>query len=159
MPLALAASDDAWETAQARHDVALAACFEKYDASDASTCIGTVVATCDADHDQPGTTLAIADCHLAEAAGWERLMNAEFDKVLAQAQNGDDYYRQHGENWTGAEAALRAAQDAWDAFRVAQCGYAYAHWGSGSMRVIASAACQRDMFAERAMALSAFAEE
>lgn len=45
------------------------------------------------------------------------------------------------------------AQRAWLAFREAECLMAYAGWGGGSMRNIASSACDLRMTAERAVAL------
>jgi uncharacterized protein YecT (DUF1311 family) len=124
----------------------IARCLEAEGRDGAAACIGRIGAEC---RDVPGgdTTAGIALCNVAETAAWDRLLNETYRKLVAAAKAG------------GYETSLRAAQRAWVAFRDADCAFAYAMWGAGSMRQIAGSACQMERTATRAIELRAFLDE
>ena len=86
--------------------------------------------------DERHTTLAMANCALAEAGAWDLLLNRYWPDLRAQAREED------ADDETTARAdALVAAQRAWIAWRDADCAFEYARWGRGSARHVAGHAC------------------
>lgn len=105
-------------------------------------CIGVAAGACQTATQSGSTTLGISECLMSENAVWDRLLNQEYQANRdAFADNAD-----MTEN-------LQKAQRAWMAMREADCEIAYDRYGGGSMRTIASAACQMEHTARRALQL------
>jgi len=131
----------------------LGACIAAAD--DPTSCIGMVAETCMAKPDG-STTVGMMFCNIEERDLWDRGLNAVYGKLMAGEKAADDEERKYFPEFANRADALRDAQRAWIAFRDAECGYAYARWGSGSMRQIIGSACLLDMTAQRYLELAAF---
>ena len=90
-----------------------------------------------------GTTLGISQCLMAETQVWVGLMNA------AIARQAEAFGRDRPE----LVAELHAVQDAWVAYRDAECGLRYAIWVGGSIRTIVAGSCHLRKTAARALEL------
>lgn len=117
------------------------------------TCSGTVSAACQETTEGGQTTVGIVDCAFREMRAWDVLLNEELQAMVDMARAADELEAGIFPEHAHFEDALRGAQDAWRAFRDAECGLAYASWGSGSMRHIAGANCILEMTAERTRTL------
>lgn len=122
----------------------------KVRACSAADCIGAFASACQEATPSGDTTLGIAACLMAEAEAWDRRLNEIWADLIASARARDA-----AEPDAEQEALLRAAQQAWIAFRDADCAQEHGHWGTGSMRQIAGAACQLQRTATRALELDA----
>jgi len=89
------------------------------------------------------TTLAIAECLMAETRVWEDLMAA----ALRHRAGG------FGRDRPELVGDLEAAQRAWAAYREAECGLRYAIWIEGSIRTIIAGDCHLKKTAARALEL------
>lgn len=118
-----------------------------------ATCIGTLSEACRAGEEQGETTIGIVSCALAELRAWDGLLNEEYKATRAWAAETDALNSKDFPEFANLADSLLQAQRAWIAFRDAECGLAYALWGSGSMRNIASANCRMSMTAERTIHL------
>ncbi|WP_297776237.1 lysozyme inhibitor LprI family protein [uncultured Roseovarius sp.] len=109
---------------------------------DQPSCVGAAARMCQA---QPGgdTTLGTTECLMAETAVWTDLMHAAY---AAQVEALDEGER-------NLEAQLAVAQDAWNAYREAECGLRYGYWIDGSIRTIIAAACHLEKTAARTQEL------
>lgn len=116
-------------------------------------CLGRMSQTCMDSQDGGHTTLGMSSCLNAEAQVWDKYLNTEYKATAASFQAADEDEAISFPEYAKRVENLRAAQRAWIAFRDAECGLAYAQWGSGSMRSIAWADCQMQMTAERTMEL------
>lgn len=128
-------------------------CYEAASGAEAKAqCLGAVSKPCMA---QPGgeTTLGITMCASAEAQVWDKFLNAEYKALMAFSKAMDVDEAAYFPEYAKREENLRAAQRAWIAYRDAECGLAYALWGSGSMRNIAGSDCIMQMTAERTIEL------
>ena len=107
-------------------------------------CIGFAADICQS---RPGqaNTVGISFCIMAEVAEWDRILNREYTATRDAFAGFTD-----GPVLTDT---LLTAQRAWIALRDADCSVAYDRWGGGSMRNIASAHCQLDHTARRALDL------
>nr|WP_281390453.1 lysozyme inhibitor LprI family protein [Paracoccus amoyensis] len=105
-------------------------------------CIGVAAGACQTATQSGSTTPGISACLMSENAVWDRLLNQEY-----QAN------RKAFADTPGMTEKLQAAQRAWVAMRDADCEIAYDRYGGGSMRTIASAACQMNHTARRALQL------
>ncbi|MDJ1008986.1 MAG: DUF1311 domain-containing protein [Paracoccaceae bacterium] len=103
------------------------------------------------------STTGMVFCMQAETLVWDAHLNAEYRLSMdwAGAMDAADSLFP---GFARRAEALRSAQRAWIAFRDAQCRLDYAVWGGGSMRMIAGAACEMEMTADRAIALRALRE-
>ena len=142
------------ETLVATYGTALETCY----ANAASTperqaCIGVMSTACSAREEGGETTLGIVSCLMAEATFWDGYLNTEYQAVRARAKAADTDEAAYFPEFAKRADALLAAQRAWITFRDAECFRAYAEWGSGSMRNIASADCQMQMTADRTIEL------
>ena len=150
------AADDAYEVAQRAFDAELAACFGAAESQeDRRACVGVVFESCEGGGAKGLYNNTYASCFLAEAQAWEVQMGAVYAELMDRSRMSDAHYAEKAPDWVGAADALEEAQEAWEAYRIAECGFAYAQWGSGSMRLIDGAMCQRDIFAARTLALAA----
>lgn len=105
-------------------------------------CIGVAAGACQTATPSGSTTVGISECLMSENAVWDRLLNQEYQA------NRDAFADTPGMN-----EKLQTAQRAWIALREADCQIAYDRYGGGSMRTIASAACQMEHTARRALQL------
>ncbi|NBD29020.1 MAG: DUF1311 domain-containing protein [Alphaproteobacteria bacterium] len=130
------------------------ACLEAAaDAQAAQACIGRFAAACMTAEEDGQTTAGMTLCTLAEHAAWDALLNREYRKAMAAAQAADAAEAEYAPEFAVMADALRAAQRAWIPFRDAECGFAHAQWGVGTMRQIAGASCHLDMTAQRTIHL------
>lgn len=128
-------------------------CYEEAQGASAkSQCLGSLSKACMA---QPGgeSTLGMAMCASAEAQVWDKFLNAEYQALMAFSKVMDVDEAVYFPEFAKREESLRAAQRAWIAYRDAECGLAYALWGSGSMRNIAGSDCIMQMTAQRTIEL------
>lgn len=156
---ALMAGPGAAQELPAESQAALEACY--YGAEDPAgraACKDLVFKLCE---ELPGmtTTMGMMTCAQQETQAWDVLLNAEYAETMGWAKAMDAQERATFPEFAKRAEALLAAQRAWIAFRDAECGLAYAVWGSGSMRNIAASACVADMTAERTLALRAVRDE
>ncbi len=105
-------------------------------------CIGIASAACQVATPGGDTTLGISQCAMAETAAWDAILNREYRAA-----------RSDFADIPGIGDLLLAAQRGWIALRDADCRIAYDRWGGGSMRNIASANCQMEHTAQRALEL------
>lgn len=116
-------------------------------------CIGKMAAACMDGEDGGHTTLGMTFCNSAEAQVWDKYLNLEYRSAMAALKAMDADEAEFFPGFANRAESLRAAQRAWIAFRDAECGLAYAMWGSGSMRNIAASGCQLDLTAARVIEL------
>lgn len=118
------------------------ACYQAARPTDrgAPACAGEAARAC---QDRPGgdTTLGISECLLAETFVWGDLMRTA---LAQQAQT-------LGRADAGLPKQLAVAQNAWAAFRDADCGLRYGIWLDGSIRTIIAADCHLTKTAQRAV--------
>ena len=112
-------------------------------------CLGEASGQC---QEQPGgsTTIGIAECIQAETAMWDVILNEEYKWTQMANQTADE---EGLSQVMDRSDALRDAQRAWSAFRVADCAARYAMWQDGTIRTIVSANCHLTMTAQRAIEL------
>jgi len=118
-----------------------------------TACIGALALECMEKEDGGQTTIGMSMCNRAEAEFWDGLLNKEYQLTMAWAKANDIEEAKFDPQFANLANALRDAQRAWITFRDAECGLAYAVWGSGSMRQIAGSSCFADMVAERTIEL------
>ena len=151
---ALAAPVFATEHEVATYGAILDACYASAADSEGHTaCIGKMAETCMAREEGGYSTLGMTYCTAAETQVWDRFLNQEYASAMAGLKAMDTAEAQHYPEFAKRAESLRTAQRAWIAFRDAECGLAYAMWGSGSMRNIAGVNCQLEMTAKRTIEL------
>jgi uncharacterized protein YecT (DUF1311 family) len=134
----------------------LTQCYEEAEGREAKTqCIGALTSQCMAVEEGGETTVGMSMCNNAETEFWDEMWNAEYRLTMAWAKAHDVEEAKYFPEYANLAKSLRDAQRAWITFRDAECGLAYAVWGSGSMRHIAGSGCILDMTAERAIELRA----
>ena len=132
----------------------LTACYAAGEGLDAkAACEGRMAEACMTREEGGQTTVGMSLCTYAEGLVWDRFLNEEYRQTMAWAKAADEDERHHFPEFAKREESLLAAQRAWIAFRDAECGLAYAVWGSGSMRQIAGSSCMTAMTAERTLEL------
>jgi uncharacterized protein YecT (DUF1311 family) len=132
----------------------LAQCYAAAVGFEAKTaCIGALALECMEKEDGGQTTVGMSMCNRAEAEFWDGLLNKEYQLTMAWAKANDIEETKFDSQFANLANALRDAQRAWITFRDAECGLAYAVWGSGSMCQIAGSSCFADMVAERTIEL------
>lgn len=122
-------------------DATVRQCFDNATGTDPD-CIGDAANACQEATPGGSTTRGISECLMAEMRVWDGLLNDEYAGAREQYAAQDELPQK-----------LQAAQRAWIAFRDADCAFAYDKYGGGSMRVIASASCQMNHTAQRALDL------
>lgn len=123
------------------------------DVTAAQGCVGQFANQCMEREEGGYSTVGMMFCTLAENEAWDRLLNAEYQKAMEAARDMDAEEAEHFPEFAARAEWLREAQRAWIPFRDAECAFAYAQWGSGSMRQTAGAACLLDMTSERTIEL------
>lgn len=122
---------------------AVRACYAESRLGEAAPpCVGAAANACQA---LPGgeTTLGITECLMAETAVWAGLMQASYAKLAEML----------GKEERNLEVQLAAVQDAWTAYREAECGLRYGYWIEGSIRTVIAAACHLEKTAVRVQEL------
>lgn len=76
---------------------------------------------------------------MAETSVWAEIMQSAYDDQVVA----------FGADEGNLKAQLAAAQDAWSAYRDAECGLRYAYWIEGSIRTIIAASCHLEKTAAR----------
>ncbi len=158
--VAMPVSSSATENEVAAYGSVLDACYSAAETDVAlSACIGQMSNACMDGQEGGHTTLGMSSCTNAEAQVWDKYLNIEYKATMEglKAMDADEavYFPEYAKRLE----SLRTAQRAWIGFRDAECGLAYAMWGSGSMRSIAWASCQLDMTAERVIELRGLGSE
>ncbi|MEM9427653.1 MAG: lysozyme inhibitor LprI family protein [Pseudomonadota bacterium] len=144
----------ATEQEVAAYGATLDACYTAAADSAALTdCIGQMATVCMDSQDGGHSTLGMTMCAMAEARVWDKFLNLEYRATMDGLKAMDTDEAEYFPEFANRAESLRAAQRAWIAFRDAECGLAYAMWGSGSMRNIASSNCQLEMTAARTIEL------
>lgn len=131
----------AWADVDTIETAPLAACVSAA-ASDAAAlraCPGVIAQPC-LDSDGGYTSHGMMMCYSAEAEAWERVINAVLERLTATEPD--------------LAPSLAASQDAWRAYRDAECNYRVNRWGEGSGARVARASCIADLSAERGIALT-----
>lgn len=111
-----------------------------------SLCIGAISGICMEEHEGQSTA-GMTECMARETAAWDAILNDQWPKLLTQAKEMDaaSSLPEGG----SSHEALRAAQQAWLAFRDAECAFAYSTGQDGTMRTLLGARCLLDMTAYR----------
>ena len=130
-------------------DAVVEACFAR---DDARSCIGDAAAVCMEVSEGGFSTVAMGGCLSRELQVWDRLLNAEYGRVVAFAQ-ARDADRPEGFNVPAMEPALREMQRDWIAFRDSSCTWERVQWGGGTGGGPATNACLLRMTAEQAIFL------
>lgn len=112
-----------------------------------------MAAVCMDSEDGGHSTLGMTNCALSEAQVWDKYLNLEYRAAMDALEAMDTDEAEFFPEFANRAESLRAAQRAWIAFRDAECGLAYAMWGSGSMRNIAGSNCSLEMTASRTIEL------
>ncbi len=118
-----------------------------------AACVGQMASACMDSEEGGHSTLGMTFCTLGEAQVWDKYLNLEYRDTMAAFRAMDADTAVHFPEFANRAETLRDAQRAWIAFRDAECGLAYALWGSGSMRNIASANCRLEMISARTIEL------
>ena len=120
-------------------DVSIEACVDAAGASIVALqgCKGRVSEPC---LEQPGgeTTAGARLCFLAEESSWTAQLQAALARAQADASRAD---------------FLRQSQDAWNAWRQAECRYQASLYEGGSLARVLGASCAAELTADRAIAL------
>ncbi len=124
-----------------------------------ANCVGVLSKACMDGEEGGHSTLGMTFCTLAEAQVWDRYLNLEYKQSMAALRDMDADTAVHFPEFANRAETLRDAQRAWITFRDAECGLAYAMWGSGSMRNVASASCRLDMISKRTIELRELGSE
>lgn len=106
---------------------------------DGSACIGSVSTPCLAD-DAQGTTASMRDCISFEHAAWDRLLNEDYQTLLASLGTEAD------------RESLRDAQRHWIAFVAAFCPLSF-QFNGGSLNVLNGDICLMEMTARQDLEL------
>lgn len=155
--LAVTALSAAAQEAAPQDVAALRGCLQAEGLNAVAGCAGRLSEACQTSTADGQTTLGMVNCAGRETAAWDVLLNEEYQATRAWAEEADAA-EAGSPQFARAAEALRDAQRAWIGFRDAECGLAYALWGSGSMRTIAGANCLLSMTAERTVTLRAMRE-
>lgn len=126
---------------------------------DLTGCIGGMSTACMDSQDGGYSTLGMTSCTNAEAEVWDKYLNLEYQETMTALKAMDADEAEYFPEFAKRAENLRDAQRAWISFRDAECGLAYAMWGSGSMRNIAWANCALDMTAKRTIELRELGSE
>ena len=156
------AADETLDGQASRFVSAVTECYAAArDADAAEGCMGRATEACIAAIGADGATPALAFCGQVEAEAWDGPLNEAYQALVVQAKEADAHYRTIDglEGFAVEEESLRAAQRAWLAFRQAECDYAYARQGSGSLRGIVHPGCLASFTARRTIELRRYGEE
>ncbi|MEO1548910.1 MAG: lysozyme inhibitor LprI family protein [Pseudomonadota bacterium] len=122
----------------------VATCLSQGSARD--TCPQSALALCQRMGGDDQTTTGLAACHTRTGHAWD-LALAEAQARLARA------FGARKPDGPALAARFEEDQATWRAHRDAACAFAYGLHGPGSARIVAGAACNGRMTAERTLAL------
>jgi uncharacterized protein YecT (DUF1311 family) len=117
-------------------------------------CVGMAAGLCMDKNESGWSTYGMMECQGLEIAVWDAKLNAEYQRVLAQAKQMDADYMDVGAAVPSQEEALREMQRAWIAFRDGTCRYERSLWGNGTGGGPASGGCMMRMTAAQAIYLA-----
>ena len=149
----------ATETEVAVYGPILETCYETAAEDTRDACRGKMAEACMAAEEGGYSTLGMVQCTNAEATVWDRFLNEEYKATMAALKAMDAEEAVYFPEFANRAESLRDAQRAWIAFRDAECGLAYAMWGSGSMRNVAAVNCHLEMTATRTIELLSLGSE
>lgn len=115
-----------------KDDAAIAACLADKSASD---CAGLISAPCMEASPEAQTTLGMTQCFGREAEAWDRLLNADYQRLMTHLD-------------AEQQEALRSAQRAWIVYRDETCIFPHILI-RGSMAHFIGASCVADKTADR----------
>lgn len=119
----------------------IAACVSAADGDAVAlrACRGAIAQPC-LDSDGGYTTYGMVMCYSTEAEAWASVINDALERLAAAESD--------------LAPSLETAQNAWRAYRDAECNYRVNRWGEGSGARVALASCIADLSAERGIALT-----
>ena len=94
-------------------------------------------------------------CTVAEAGAWSRVLEEEFAAIVLALRERAAVEEQSGTEPLPRDEMLREAQDAWVAFRDADCAYDVAVLSGGTIGEVAAAYCTLGHTAQRVLELRA----
>ncbi|CAN1522193.1 Lysozyme inhibitor LprI, N-terminal [Caulobacteraceae bacterium] len=109
-------------------------------------CGQPVYDACQADHDQPDTTLSIIECTMTTHKAWDVVLNERYRALIATSP-------------PNLKLKLQKAQRAWIVSRDADCAAVYENWISGTIRGPMYAGCMVEKTSERAQWLKEMRED
>jgi uncharacterized protein YecT (DUF1311 family) len=122
-------------------------------------CVGMAAGLCMEKNEGGWSTYGMMACQGLEIAVWDAMLNAEYQRVLAQAKQMDADYMDVNAAVPSQEKALREMQRTWIAFRDGTCEYERSLWGNGTGGGPASGGCMMRMTAAQAIYLAGQGQE
>ncbi len=123
------------------------------DQNAASDCAGQAADACMEATPGGFSTVGIGGCLDRELQVWDAMLNAEYQRVRADAAGVDGEQTQDGLSAPSIADALRDMQRAWITFRDARCSFEAAQWGGGTGAGPAYVSCILSMTADQALTL------
>ncbi len=146
------ASDLEYETAT--YGGVFDACYTAAETrEDRQACVGQMSEACMEGEEGGYSTLGMSSCTRAETIMWDGALNAEYKSTMAAMKAADKDEAEYFPGYAKRVESLRDVQRAWIPFRDASCSFAYALWGSGSMRNTEYAGCMLEMTSQRTIEL------
>lgn len=134
----------------------VAACFAGGGSAGAArSCIGAAAEACMEKTQGGYSTAGMAGCVAAEIDVWDGFLNREYKGLRALMAEADA--NASAGNVSRVDA-LRDTQRAWIAYRDAECGFNWAMFQEGTMRLLVAVGCRLDMTAQRSMELRDYRE-
>ncbi|WP_228028530.1 lysozyme inhibitor LprI family protein [Donghicola mangrovi] len=123
------------------------------DAGAAEACIGKAADDCMTRNPGGESTYGMNFCIGQEAAVWDGLLNAEYQRVMASDKEIDAQTKADGYGAPELAPALKAMQRAWIAYRDTTCTYEASQWGGGTGAGPAYAGCMMRLTAMQTLYL------
>ena len=119
---------------------------------ESSSCVGRSAEACIANPDGY-TTVGMGFCLGLELDYWDARLNATYGALREVEARADAEMRELGATVPSMAESLRAAQQAWIAFRDADCAHELSQWSGGTGGGPATTQCLMQITGERALAL------
>lgn len=122
------------------------------DGGDPAACIGLASDKC---MEEPGgfSTAGMANCLGQERFYWDARLNADYAKVMANAEAADAELKALDSAIPGQAPVLRQMQRDWIAYRDSSCLWEEAQWQGGTGGIVAASACAMRLTAQQALRL------